>query len=166
MTIRQFPILKWTLGVIFGTGFLAVTLSFLSAVWSKPTDFFGSPESGLWDRVLSGIVFLMLIAFGSAMNIYFASLIGTPVITSVIDGDEKTVTIARRGLFSRRTQRYLFSQVKDFKIEVIPGEKNSNYLALRLVNDELIRIDGVPGRDAKPLIDRLNAFLRKVGRGK
>lgn len=160
LTIRHVPYVKWTLGAFFLPVFGGFLVFMLNAARTRPAEFFDLTDPSLYERAMNILVFLMVVAFVIGMICLFVSMILVPLHETVIDRTERLITVRRRNLLGINGARYQFSQVSGFEVERAGDEKRASFVALRLVNGDLVRIETDPGEDPADVIDRLNSFLK------
>ena len=162
MQICFYPVSKWIWGTIFTIIFGGFLLFTLWSAWETPHHFIGSSGQGLYDRALSILVFVMLVGFLFGMVLMFGSMALSATIITTIDRSARTIFIRRRKLFGGSEDRYLFSQVSRFDREIVQGESRSEYVALVLANEDMVRIETNREADPQQLIDRLNQYLKSA----
>lgn len=162
LIVRDIPLSEWICGAVFVAMFGGFAVFLFYSAWLSPRTFIGSSGQDPYSRGLQILMFVMLVAFVFGMIALFVSMLLTPVFSTTVDLGGRSVLVRRRGILANSGERFSLSQVKRFEAETVADERGSQYIAIRLVNDDLVRLETDAASDSGAVIDRLNSFLEKA----
>lgn len=165
MILHEIPFGSWAIGlfVLFVFGFIAFAIAL--NVFENPRSYFGSLSIGFLYSLPRILMALLLFAFiGLMLSVGFYMLF-SPIITTKINRNFKSVEIIKRRFFFIRTEKYFFSQIKEFsRLDIDAGTAFECDLALVLTNNDRISITSTPELSSKidEIAEKLNAFIKSA----
>lgn len=163
--LREIPFGSWAIGlfVLFIFGILAIAI--LANSIEDPRSYFGSLTMAWLDLVARILMSLLLFGFIGLMLAVGFYMLFSPIVTTKINRKFKSVEIVKRRFFFKRTEKYFFSQIKEFrKFEVNSDASYKFVLALILTNNDEIELTTNGETDSKidETAEKLNIFIKSV----
>lgn len=161
--LREIPFGSWAIGlfVLFIFGIIAVALAANAS--GDPRAYFGSANIVLLNSLPRVLMAFLLFVFVALMLLLGFSLLFTPIITAKINRNFKSIEITRRRFAFKRTEKYFFSQVKDFRKSQVSADNSYEFvLFLVLTNDDEIEVttEGKPESEIDEIAQKLNSFIK------
>ncbi|HQU83358.1 MAG TPA: hypothetical protein PKY59_09550 [Pyrinomonadaceae bacterium] len=163
--LREIPFGSWAIGlfVLFIFGIIAIAIA--ADVIDQPRSYFGSLNMVWFDLLARILMSLLLFAFTALMLSVGFYMLFSPIITAKINRNFKSIEIIKRRFFFKRTEKYFFTQVKEFrKFDLNNGEIYKFVLALVLTNNDEIDITTKGETDSKidKIAEKLNIFIKSA----